>query len=365
MRRFRPVVLTDAVINERVFPLSSVFVYERVGVLRRALLGLRYRRLREIRSAYFARTLRQTHARLIHCHFGPTGVEMLGLRQRTHLPMVTTFYGADVSQVARDPLWRSRYKTLFVEGDMFLAEGPAMVESLVELGCPGTKVRLQRIGVDLRALPFRERGGANGRDVRVLVAATFREKKGIPDALAAVAEVLRTGIAVTVTLMGDSGGKAGDEGEKERILRLVAQLGPAVSWRGFVSPREFRAALYGHDIFLSPSRTALDGDTEGGAPVSLIEAQASGLPILSTTHADIPDIVLHRRTGLLSPEGDVPTLARNLRVLASQPELWPTMGRAGRQHVELNHDVRRQTQRIEEHYDSLIAPERRSGVARL
>lgn len=97
---------------------------------------------------------------------------------------------------------------------------------------------------------------------------------------------------------------------------------------------------YRHHIFLSPSRTAADSDTEGGVPVGIIEMAASGMPVISTTHCDIPGVLAPARDTLLAAEGDVSRLVACLRRLIDQPERWPIMLSALRQHVENEFDAR-------------------------
>ena len=87
-------------------------------------------------------------------------------------------------------------------------------------------------------------------------------------------------------------------------------------------------------VLLQASLTAADGDGEGGAPVVLLDAQASGLPVVATRHADIPEYVLDGRSGLLAPEGDVEALAGCIGAMVEDPARWPEMGREGRRHVE-------------------------------
>jgi colanic acid/amylovoran biosynthesis glycosyltransferase len=113
--------------------------------------------------------------------------------------------------------------------------------------------------------------------------------------------------------------------------------------------RELDAA----DLFLAPSRTAADGDTEGGAPTILLEAQAAGLPILSTRHADIPEVVAEGESALLVSEGDWQALADDLTQLSHTPERWAEMGRAGHAHVAKAHDIRVEARRLEELYLAL------------
>ena len=80
--------------------------------------------------------------------------------------------------------------------------------------------------------------------------------------------------------------------------------------------------------------TAQNGDTEGGAPVAILEVQATGLPVISSYHADIPEVVVDGKSALLAPERDVETLAKHLWYLVEHPDVWGAMGRAGREHVE-------------------------------
>ena len=156
-----------------------------------------------------------------------------------------------------------------------------------------------------------------------------------------------------MTLIGDTAGKAGDEEEKRTICGLLEQLDGVVTWIGFLPYPAFRVAVLTHHLFLSPSVTAGDGDSEGGAPVTIIEAEATGMPILSTLHADIPEVVVDGKSGLLSQERDVDSMAENLERLVAEPDLWEQMGRCGRRHVEGNFDVRRQVARLEEIYSEV------------
>jgi colanic acid/amylovoran biosynthesis glycosyltransferase len=267
--------------------------------------------------------------------------------------MITSFYGADVSEAPRDAVWRERYERLFEEGELFLAEGRAMEQALLALGCPARKIRVQHLGVDLDALPFSLRCPDSTGVVRILISATFREKKGIPDALKAISLASRRCKNLSVTLMGDAGSKPKDAEQKDTILRWLEELDGIVHWVGFQPYPVFRDALQAHHLFLSPSRTAATGDTEGGAPVSIIEAQATGMPVISTFHADIPEVVDHEHSGLLSPEGDPERLAANVERLARQPRLWAQMGRVARDRMAEHYNVRTQVVRLEEIYAEL------------
>ena len=114
------------------------------------------------------------------------------------------------------------------------------------------------------------------------------------------------------------------------------------------------AELPRHDILLQTSVTAQNGDGEGGAPVILRDAQASGMPVLATTHGDIPEYVRDGESGYLAQERDVEGLAERMSLLVDQSQRWAEMGRMGRSHVEDRYGARRQIQALERIYDGMV-----------
>lgn len=106
---------------------------------------------------------------------------------------------------------------------------------------------------------------------------------------------------------------------------------------------------------MQPSVTAKNGDSEGGAPTIILEAQACGVPVISTTHADIPYITSQNDSALLSPERDVDNLVDNIRYLFENPKIWLEMGKKGRQHIENFHNVRKEVGALENIYYSFLS----------
>jgi colanic acid/amylovoran biosynthesis glycosyltransferase len=101
--------------------------------------------------------------------------------------------------------------------------------------------------------------------------------------------------------------------------------------------------------------TAADGDTEGGAPVTVIEAQAAGVPVAGTLHCDIPMVVKHGETGLLCPERDRTALAANLETLIASPERRAKMGAAAAKRALQRHDIKKQVEKITNVYEKVTA----------
>ena len=230
-----------------------------------------------------------------------------------------------------------------------------MGRSIEALGCPAEKIRVHHLGVAIDEIPFQPRTLSPGEPIRVLLAGSFREKKGFPYAVTALGK-LRTKFPLEITIIGDAPADARGAQEKTVILEALESGGLTEQTRllGYQPHHVLFEEATKHHVFLSPSVHAADGDTEGGAPVVLIEMAASGMPIVSTTHCDIPEVILDGRTGHLAPERDVDGLVDRLTDVFEHPGRWAERLRAGRDHVEREFDARRQGERLADLYRELV-----------
>ena len=346
LRRYRPVVLTQETQNLDSFPVGAVHDAGSYAAPRRWANRL----VRKTTGQYpfYGGLLQREGASLIHAHFGYHGHFCQRARRASGLPMMVSFYGEDGTRYLRYRRWLRRYRRLFEAAEAVLVEGGAMGSRLVEAGCPPGKVRVHRLGVEVDGIPFRPRQPAE--TVRFLICASFREKKGIPQALMAVGRALQMHpFPCEVVLIGDGP-------ERARVLEAVESsgLGERVRLLGALPYERVLQEMERCHVLLQASLTAADGDGEGGAPVVLLDAQASGLPVVATRHADIPEYVLDGRSGLLAPEGDVEALAECIGVLVDDPVRWPDMGREGRRHVEGSYNAPVQCAALESVYDELV-----------
>lgn len=351
-QRYRPVVLAHhRVETAGSFPLRHVYVEPELAARRGRFSWMsRIRGLHRWKPpSSFGQVLKRHQARVLHVHFGHIGAEVLEVSRRFGLPQVTAFYGWDDTIAFRDGRWNEKFARLFAEGERFLVEGHHIAERLARLGCPAEKIIVHRIGIDLGAIPFRPpKAPARGEAARILLCGRMVEKKGHRFALAAAAYAVSKGAALELRMIGDGPLRPdieaciAEHGLRERVRIL-----------GSLTYGQYLAELTAAHVVLQPSVTAADGETEGGAPTVLIEAQAAGKPIVTTRHADIPEIVRPDESALLVPENDSVALGEVLVDLLSAPERWPQMGLAGRRHVEAQHDIHRQTERLEALYDRL------------
>ncbi|WP_049935931.1 glycosyltransferase [Haloplanus natans] len=277
----------------------------------------------------------------IHAHFGPIGNGFRFLAERTDAPFIVSFYGYDVKEaLGKHP---RRYGPLFDAADAVTVLSEDMREKVEDAGCPPSKTTKIPLCVDTSTFTFSERMGETDDRIELVSVARLVEKKGLAYAIDAVAQ-LADEYDVRYRIAGDGDLRSDLE---ERIR--ARGLGEQVELLGWVEQTAVSELLAEGDVFLLPSVTARSGDEEG-TPTVLLEAQARGLPIVSTYHSGIPEIVADGRSGLLAPERDVDALARKLRTLFDHPELWSEMGRNGRRYVEEVHSVDTVTERLERLY---------------
>ncbi|MGB2600313.1 MAG: glycosyltransferase, partial [Candidatus Omnitrophota bacterium] len=297
---------------------------------------------------------RKDNPDLIHAHLGTYGCYILPYARLLNIPLVTSFYGADAYMLSQQVRWQKKYKKLFKQGRLFIAEGPAMRKKLIDIGCPPKKIVIHHIGIKLENYKFHIR--KPDEEVRLLVCGRFMEKKGIPYAIEALSRLkLKSGPNVRLTIVGDSDEKGTLTDEKRKILDSIKKhnLADMVTITGYVSHDELLKITHDHHIFLSPSVHASNGDAEGGFPVILTEALATGMPIVAFDHCDIPQIVQDGKTGFIVPEKDVDALADKLSFLIEHPEVWSEMGQSGRKLVEEEYDITKLNKELSQIYSDL------------
>jgi colanic acid/amylovoran biosynthesis glycosyltransferase len=353
--RFVPYVLCNEMQNSNQFKIDNLHLVNRNALFtklkKRIACWLDMMPL----DLYVERIAKNKGISLMHSHFGNMAWMNLRTASRLAVPHIASFYGFDVRFLpTRDPMWKKRYRKLFSEVDCVLPLGPNMASELESMGCDRRKIKVHHLGVDLTYLPFRPRQWDISKPLRVFIAGTFKEKKGIPYALEAL-DKIRKYVDLEITIIGDATNEKRDQIEKRRIFDAVhrLKLESTVKFLGYQPYSVFIKEAYNHHIFLAPSITANDGDTEG-IPMTTVEMAASGMPIISTFHADITEIIQHGKTGWLVQERSVHELAACLHYLILNPDKWDPVLRAGRMHIEAEFDARKQGVRLGEIYKQVL-----------
>ncbi|WP_232075800.1 glycosyltransferase [Phytohabitans suffuscus] len=300
-----------------------------------------------------ATALAERGVALLHAHFGPEGVYGAAVAQAMGVPLVTTLHGFDVTVTkarllaSRKPSW-VRYVSargaLFRHGARFICVSEHIRRRAVEWGYPDDRIVVLPIGVDVDLIAPAE----TPEVPRVLHVARLVAKKGTADLLKAFAVAARAVPGAELVVVG-----AGPL--RESLEALAAELGVGGSVR-FLGARPYPETLRWvreSRVLCLPSVTAPNGDQEGLGMV-LLEAAATGRPVVGTESGGIPEAVVDGTTGYLVPEHDVTALADRLVTILRDPQLGERLGKAGRDMVVERFNLRRQTDKLEALYRSLL-----------
>jgi colanic acid/amylovoran biosynthesis glycosyltransferase len=294
---------------------------------------------------------------VVHCHFGNVGLRYAVAACVWRAPLVVSFYGYDASSYPRER-GADVYAPLFSQARAVVSLSDHMDARLRALGCPASLLRRVPLSVDPNASEEPRPERDPGR-VRLLTVARLVEKKGIEHALRAVALVKDELPTLRYDVIG--------EGPLRPTLEALAStlgISERVRFLGARTEGEVRGAMREANLFLLPSVTASDGDEEG-TPTVLLEAAWARLPVVSTRHAGIPEIVRDGETGVLVAERDAEALASALRALVLAPDRWDVLGDAGRERVASAHTIPIVAERLEGIYEELLSPStrrRRAGA---
>jgi len=356
-------VLCQRLVNPKQFPFDAVYPI----CQSRGLLSVPGRLIHKVFERYplepHTSNIKRINPDILHGHFLLESWRNYRLIKRLNIPLVTTCYGQDVTCLLRKPFWTARSKKVFELGAAFIVEGEHMGETLAARGCPKEKIRVIKLGVDVERICGVNSGidsindnnnvNYNGKKVRILFTGLNREKKGAIYAAKAFVKALSVintdnhsnnngdGIDLELHLLGDGIYRK----PVEKILTDAGAMRNAV-FHGVTPYSRYLEILKNADIVLAPSVHAANGDTEGGAPVVVIEALCAGVPVVGSDHCDIPNIVSQGSTGLLSAERDVEALARDISTLSNDRKLRAVMGERGKRYARTEHDIYKQVRKI-------------------
>ena len=289
------------------------------------------------------------HAALLHAHFAPDGAEVLPLRRSLGLPLLVTLHGYDVmcddgthGRDRRGRVYLKRREQLWADASIFACVSEAVRKQAVIRGFPARKLRVLTLGVDTERLCFNP---VLPEAPRILFVGRLVPKKGCHLLLQAMGRVQTKLPSARLQIVGDGP-------ERERLERLAAELTIGTDFLGIQTADQVRERMIEARCVAAPSITAQNGDAEG-LPTVLCEALALGVPVVSTVHSGVPELVEHGHSGLLSAEGDIEALAAHLLALCTDDALAERFRHAGRLQVEANYDLHRQTRLLEELYDEV------------
>lgn len=261
--------------------------------------------------------------------FGFEAVRVMEACAWSGVPLVVHFRGSDASARGRLGLLQGRYRRLMDLAAAVIVKSRPMAATLLGLGARSDRLLISPSGAN--SVLFQGSAPAAAGPV-LLAVGRFVEKKGPLLTLRAFAQIPNKmdqsdGAIAQLWMVGD-----GPLLEQARDLIQDLGLVERVQLLGLRSQAEVAALMRQVRAFVQHSLVASDGDSEG-SPVAVMEAQLSGLPVVATRHAGIPEVVLDGQTGFLVEERDVEGMAAAMAKLLSDPGLAAVLGDCGRRRI--------------------------------
>jgi colanic acid/amylovoran biosynthesis glycosyltransferase len=360
------------ILKENLLPPSETFILAQMGALTRfspylvglapttralplpkppLLLSRSPSRTADLRSKVYRRIafaplfhgkVRRLQPDLIHAHFAASGKTFLSLRKALGRPLIVTLHGG--SDVPLHKPYVGTYRELAEKATLFLCVSDFIRRQAIDAGYPAEKLVVHYIGIDRTLfLPPAEAAAADS----ILFVGRLVEMKGCEYALRAMQVVQARRPTTEFTIIGDGPLRAGLE-------ELATQLHVKCRFLGAQSPATVREMLGKSRLLCLPSVTTSDGHHVEGLGLVLLEAQAMGVPVVSTLHAGIPEAVADGVTGTLVPERDSERLAAAILQLLEDRDLWQRYHLATQDHLDRKFDLRKQTALLEEIYADQI-----------
>ncbi len=287
-------------------------------------------------------------AELMHIYFGHTGVHLLPFIEQWDKPCVVSFHGADVAQKPEIKDYPAKLRRLFNAVPLVFARSQSLVDRLVHLGCPPEKLRINRTGIPLNEFPFVDREPPQDGKWRVVQACRLIPKKGVATSLRAFAIFKKDNPGAEFFIAG----KGPLQSELEMLAGGLGILRD-VHFVGFLPQPKLLELYASSHLFLHPSEISPNQDQEG-VPNSVLEAMATGLPVVATRHGGIPEAVDHGRTGFLVAEEDHVGLANAMQLITSSPASLKQMGERAHAAVVERFGQDAQIDQLESFYEEAI-----------
>ncbi|PZP54216.1 MAG: hypothetical protein DI586_10205 [Micavibrio aeruginosavorus] len=261
--------------------------------------------------------------------------------------VTTTFHGFDLSQILKEKN-PDYYDGLFATGTHFFSINDYYLKIIHGLGAPVEKTSLFHMGVDCKALSFHPRTCPVDGVTECISVGRMTEKKGFETTIRAFAYTAASKPDMHLHLVGD-----GPLMEEMKALASSLDIAAKITFHGALQHEEVKELLVRAHIFLLPSVTAQSGDMEG-IPVALMEAMAMGIPVFSTFHSGIPELIEDGISGFLIQEKDYVSLAGKLAYLLDRPEIWKDITMAARRKVEVDFNREIQSRILFDTFQNLV-----------
>ena len=365
LRRYHNTVFTEQLQHSERFPFEPLIVMERQLRPRAKgnfILRYWYKHIvkqwpppRSITTApeYFPYNLpallRGHQPDLVHVYYGHKAVKYLEMIQAWGGPFIVSFHGVDVVKFTDDRNYVANLQCVFKEARLILARSQSLLDGLKALGCPPEKLRLNYTPIPLEAFPATLRTAPQDGAWRLVQACRLIPKKGLFTTLEALSRVVPHFPQLKFIICGTGP-------VKDQFLQRRDELGLThhVEVPGWMSQTKLLEEYQRAHLFLHPSELTDTADQEG-IPNSMLEAMATGLPVVATHHGGIPEAATHGVDSLLVPERSPHQLAEAILTLLRDPTLLTRLSAAASQTVRSRFGLEASLSNLEDCYDEARA----------
>jgi colanic acid/amylovoran biosynthesis glycosyltransferase len=292
---------------------------------------------------------------LVHAHWATSALYVAPLCRRLHVPLVVHFHGYDASRLVSHPVYRRSLRWLLQEMTFGLTVSENMRQRVLALGGAYDRVLTHYTGVPDNFFRPPD-ASAPQRDRFVLLqVGRLADIKGHCDALQALELARRTMPKLTLRIVGDGP-------LRQQISQFISALGigDCVELLGYRPPEDIPQLMAEADALIAPSYTTPDGGIEG-MPNVVVEAMASGLPVIATRHGGIPEAVQYSVPDWLVPEGDWAALSRRILALAASLPLCTKLGHEGHARAQAEFHLPTQNKKLAHWYRRVCGPGATAG----
>ena len=268
--------------------------------------------------------LKKNNFTTILAEYGDVGAEMTIIAKELNLELFVHFHGADISMHHILDEYGEKYKKMFAYAKNIFSVSNPMTKKMIELGCDPNKIIKNTYGPGDHFFEVKPDYSKN----TIVALGGFVNQKAPYFTIMAFAKIVKE-IPDAILYFGGSGPLY------NAAVYMAEYFGieENVVFTGFVHPKDCSAHIAKGSVFVQHSVTAIAGDTEG-TPVAIMEAMAAGLPIVSTIHAGIPEVVKNNFNGFVVEEKDVDGMAKQIIYLLKNKEKKEEFGKNARQLVK-------------------------------
>ncbi|HVI43887.1 MAG TPA: glycosyltransferase family 4 protein [Chitinophaga sp.] len=299
------------------------------GVSKRLAPGIFHNAYTNSLAAY----LKRRNINTLLANYGTVGSSVADACAKAGVKLVVHYHGFDAYEYATLDKYKAAYQHMFRLAHTVVAVSTEMRQQLISLGAPEEKVKFIPYGINLQRFTVTD----PSRNGPVLVNVGRFTPKKAPDLLIRAFKIAHDAIPeAELRMIG-----AGEMHESCKQLAAELGLSDAIKFLGIQSREEIVAHLHSARMYVQHSLRPASGDSEG-TPLSILEASACGLPVVSTRHAGIKDAIKEEESGLLVDEGDYEEMGKAMITLLKDPARCKQMGEAGFRHISAHYNFQQQ-----------------------